>query len=254
MKETHEGSWLSYRELAWTEPILAPPTYYAAETECYVGLIRQRVGTGGDLLHLACGAGGNDFTFKKYFDVTGVDICEQMLQLARRLNPEVSYRQGDMRRFDLGRRFDAVVIPDSIDYMTTLPELGMTITAACRHLRPGGVLLIVTKLREEFRENNFCYTGRAPGVEITVFENNYVHEPDRTGYEANLVYLIRRDGRLTIHTDRHVLGLYSQDEWLSLLGDAGLAVDQQRLDGVYERFIMGEGTYPMQLFIGTRPG
>jgi len=43
--------------------------------------------------------------------------------------------------------------------MVTLPELVSVINAACRHLKPGGVLLIAAKVREEFRENNFCYTG-----------------------------------------------------------------------------------------------
>ena len=149
--------WLSYGELAWTEPILARPEDCAEETEILVNLIKQHLPDGArDLLHLACGAGCQDFTFKQHFNVTGVDISAQMLRIARETNPEVVYLHGDMRGFDLGRRFDAVAIPDSIDYAKTLPELAKTIKAACRHLRPGGVLLVVGKSRQEFRQNNFC--------------------------------------------------------------------------------------------------
>ncbi len=65
--------------------------------------------------------------------------------------------------------------------------------------------------------------------------------------------MIRRDGELSIHTDRHRLGLFSQTEWRSLLKDAGLQVKQVRLDGVYDPFIIGEGAYPMQVFVGVKP-
>ncbi|MGD9021048.1 MAG: class I SAM-dependent methyltransferase [Lysobacterales bacterium] len=246
------NSWLSYGELAWTESILAPPGDCVEETEHYADLIREHVG-GGDLLHLACGAGGNDFTFKKYFTVIGVDISREMLDIAENLNPEVRYVHGDMRSVELGQRFDAVVIPDSIDYAATLPDLEMTIATACGHLKPGGVLLVVAKTREEFRANNFCYTGERDGIEVTVFENNHVHEPGRRSYEANLVYLIRRNGKLKIYTDRHVLGLFSQREWLSVLQDAGLSVRQEELQGIYDRFILGEGHYPMRAYIGIKP-
>lgn len=248
-----QDQWLSYGELAWTEPILAPPEDCVEETEIFVNLIKRHLPEGrGELLHLACGAGCNDFTFKRHFAVTGLDISEQMLQIARKVNPEVLYLHGDMRDFNLGRHFDVVVIPDSIDYVRTVPEIANTITAACRHLKPGGVLLVVAKVREGFQDNNFCYTGTAEGVQITVFENNHVHEPERSSYEANLVYLIRREGRLKIYTDRHVLGLFSQREWLSVLQDAGLSVRQEELQGMYDRFILGEGHYPMQAYIGIK--
>ena len=251
MKST---KWLSYADLAWTEPIIAPPGEYAGENELYVNIIKEHAGDDArDILHLACGAGGNDFTFKKHFAVTGVDISQEMLAIAAALNPEVTYVLGDMRDVDLGKRFDAVVIPDSIDYAATLQDLEMTIATACKHLNPGGVLLIVAKTREEFQENNFCYTGSKDDIEITVFENDYVCRPDRSRYEATIIYLIRHKGRLETYTDRHELGLFSHDQWLSTLRGAGLTVEHEQLEGVYDRFILGEGTYPMRIFVATKP-
>ncbi|MGD9264629.1 MAG: class I SAM-dependent methyltransferase [Lysobacterales bacterium] len=248
------GKWLSYGDLAWTEPLLAPPCDYAEENESYVNLIRKHSRIeAATLLHLACGAGGNDFTFKEHFTVTGVDISRRMLEIARDLNPEVTYVHDDMRSVDLQERFDAVAIPDSIDYMTTLADLKLAVDTACKHLKPGGVLLLVAKTREEFRENNFCYSGASRGVEVTVFENNHVPLVDRSSYEATIIYLIRRDGELSIYTDRHVLGLFSQSEWTSCLTAAGLEVRQEELKGIYDRFILGEGQYPMRIFIGVKP-
>ncbi|MDW7680353.1 MAG: methyltransferase domain-containing protein [bacterium] len=245
--------WLCYNDLAWTESIITSPADYADLTDYYTHIIKEISGIKAKtLLHLGCGAGSNDYTFKKYFKVTGVDISEGMLELARKINPDVTYLYGDMRSVDLGERFDIVAIPESIDYMETLPELQSTIAAACKHLNPGGVLLIVAKTREEFRENNFCYTGAKEGVEVTIFENNYIPKQDPSTYEATLVYLIRQEGKLSIHTDRHKLGLFSLPEWLSLFDESGLKVKQIKLEGVYDRFILGDGEYPMQLFVGIK--
>lgn len=248
------NGWPAYNELAWTESVLAAPEEYAEETAFHIDLIRRHARIEPrTLLHPGCGAGGNDLTFKKHFRVTGVDVSEGMLGIARKVNPEVTYLRGDMRDFDLGEHFDAVAIPDSIDYMATLADLERAVDTACRHLRPGGVLLIVAKVRERFRENNFCYTGSRDDVEITVFENNYIPRAHPATYEATLVYLIRRAGELTIHTDRHVLGLFSRAQWLSVMNNAGLEVTQTPLDGVYDRFLLGDGEYPMEVFVGVKP-
>jgi len=146
------------------------------------------------------------------------------------------------------------VIPDSIDYMVTLPELGSAINTACRHQKPGGFLLIAAKVREEFRENNFCYTGAREGVEITIFENNYIPRANPATYEATLVYLIRQGACiLSVHTDCHTLGLFSRRQWRALFKRAGLHMKQVRLDGAYDRFLLGQGEYPMQVFVGVKP-
>jgi SAM-dependent methyltransferase len=248
------NKWLSYGDLAWTESVITSPDDYAEETGYYISLIREHARIPArTLLHLGCGAGGNDYTFRKHFRVTGVDISEGMLEIARETNPEVDYLHGDMRSIDLKQRFDVVAIPDSIDYMTTLPNLKDAIDTACRHLKPGGVFLVVAKIREEFRENNFCYTGARDDVQITIFENNYVPRSCPSTYEATLVYLIRQADKLSVHTDCHILGLFSQAEWLSQMKGAGLEVKQTRLDGVYDRYLLGDGEYPMQVFVGVKP-
>jgi trans-aconitate methyltransferase len=122
-RQTKVAKWRAYSELAWTESIIAPPDDYVEETEPYIKAIKQhskiKVKT---LLHLGCGAGGNDYVFKKYFKVTGVDISEDMLKIARNRNPEVVYHCSDMRTIRLTESFDAVAIPDSIGYMTTIKD------------------------------------------------------------------------------------------------------------------------------------
>lgn len=246
--------WHAYSDIAWTESIIAPPEGYVEETELFSKVIKEyskiEVRT---LLHLGCGAGGNDYTFKRHFKITGVDISEDMLEIARDLNPEVDYLYGDMRTVRLRECFDAIAIPDSIGYMTTVEDLRSAIVAAYKHLKPGGVLLITGNIKEEFKENNFVYTGSRGDVEITIFENNYIPDPNGATYEATLIYLIRHKGKLEIYTDCHMIGLFNLETWLEILKEIGLEVKQMKLEHSYDRFIFGEGKYPLLMFICSKP-
>ncbi|HCJ65833.1 MAG TPA: SAM-dependent methyltransferase [Elusimicrobia bacterium] len=251
MKRT---KWRAYSELAWTEPIIAPPEEYVKETELFSKVINEHSKIKPrTLLHLGCGAGGNDYTFKKHFKVTGVDISKGMLEIAEKLNPEVNYIYGDMRTIKLKEYFDAVAIPDSIGYMTTLEDLRKTIITAYEHLNPGGVLLIVSNIREEFRENNFVYTGSKGDVEITIFENNCIPNPAGTTYQATLIYLVLRKGKLKIHTECHIIGLFKLKTWLNLLKELGLKINQMKLEHSYDRFILGKGDYSLSMFVCSKP-
>lgn len=246
--------WIGYNELAWLEPIIAPPEQNKDETELYCKLIKEHsLIEPKTLLHLASGAGINDYTFKKHFSVTGVDISEGMIEVAKQLNPEADYHFGDMRTVNLGKKFDAVAIPDSIGYMTTPEDLRKALRNAYAHLKPGGILLITAHLKEEFQENNFVYSGSQDDIEVTVFENNYIPDPEGTTYEATIIYLIRRAGELEIHNERHVIGFFDSEVWHGLFKELLLDMRQVALKDLYAPFILGEGDYPLQMFYCLKP-
>ncbi len=139
---------------------LATPEAYEAEAAVYIDLIQgQAKAPPCTLLHWGCGAGGYDRVFKRHFTVTGVDLSAGMLEIARSAQPEIDYLEDDMRTVRLNRQFDAVAIPDSIDYMATREELEKAVQTAAVHLKLGGVLLVVGKTQETFQNNNFAYSG-----------------------------------------------------------------------------------------------
>lgn len=247
------SEWLAYNELAWTEDFFANVADYEDEVGTYVDLIKQHSAAAPTtLLHLGCGAGAIDSIFKRHFSVTGVDISRGMLAKARQRHPDIEYLEDDMRSVRLGRLFDAVAIPDSIDYMNSLPDLQQAISNAAAHLKPGGVLLVVGKTREIFSNNNFAYTGEKGDVQITLLENNYINPYRSDTYEATLVYLIRNGGELTTHMDHHVLGLFPQAAWAQVFAEAGLSFEESNLDGMYDPYLLAEGEYPMKVFIGKK--
>ena len=218
-----------YSDLAWVWPIISPPEDYIEETEQLCKIIREHsqieVKT---LLDLGCGGGHNDYTLKKHFNVTGVDVSGAMLELARQLNPEVTYSLGDMRTVRLEKTFDTVTILDSINYMLTVDDLRAAFVTAHKHLKPGGVFLtLVETTPERFRQNwTQCTTHSRGDIEITFIENAYDPDPTDTTYEVTFVYLIRRGGRMDIETDRHVCGIFSLEAWHGLLREVGFEVKQ----------------------------
>ena len=46
--------------------------------------------------------------------MTGVDLSEGILDIAKQTNPEIEYLKGDIRDINLNRHFDVLAIPDSI--------------------------------------------------------------------------------------------------------------------------------------------
>ena len=230
-----------YGDLAWTWPIISPVGNYIEETELFSKLIKEHsrieVKT---LLHLGCGGGHNDYVFKKHFKVTSVDISEGMLTLAKKLNPEVSYQYGDMRTIQLEEKYDAVTILDSINYIKTVEDLQSTFVTTYEHLKPGGVFLtFVEQIAGQFKQNNTTFSTHSQSdVEITFIENDYDPDPTDTSYEATFIYLIRVGGKLEVHTDRHLCGIFKLKTWLKLLKEVGFKVIQNKLE--HSTFIKGE--------------
>jgi len=224
-----------YDELAWLWP-----RWGAHDSDEYVGwcarvleLLREHATRPlEELLILGCGGGKTAWSLKKELRVTGLDRSRPMLQLARRLNPECAFVQGDMRSFELGRQFDAVLIDDGISYMLTPADLEAAFRRAHTHLRRGGAMVVAPDhLRETFRQHFTKVTpGEAPaegeGSEVIFVENSFDPDPADTSTESTHIYLIREHGELRVELDRHEIGLFSMEQWRQALRAAGFDVHE----------------------------
>jgi len=225
-----------YKDLAWTWPIISPPEDYVKEAADHKQLIckhsKIEVKT---LLNLGCGGGHDDFGLKRYFNITGVDLSPEMLSLARKLNPENHYIQGDMRTVRLGQTFDAVCILDAVNYMLSEKDLSAAFETALTHLKPGGVFLtIVERTPKTFQQNRTKTSTHTKGdVEIVFVENIYDPDTQDTTYEDTFVYLIRKNGKLKVEFDRHVSGIFPLETWVSLLKKAGFSSVVQKVETEY---------------------
>ena len=105
---------------------------------------------GGPVLELACGTGRLTLPFAlDGHEVVGLDASGAMLEAARGKAAQAGvgsgltaeFVLGDMRDFDLGRRFGLVVIScNSLAHLTDRDDLRACLAAVRRHLAPGGAL------------------------------------------------------------------------------------------------------------------
>jgi SAM-dependent methyltransferase len=118
---------------------------YAGETLKIRQLVaRERPGAK-TLLDVACGTGEHARLWSAEFDVDGIDLEPKFVEIARAKNPSGSFSVGDMRSFQLEKRYDVVqCLFSSIDYLLTSQDQDIVAALTCfrAHLAPGGVVLI----------------------------------------------------------------------------------------------------------------
>jgi trans-aconitate methyltransferase len=214
-----------YDELATWWPLISPPEEYADEVAFFLPLFAEVTDhQPATLLELGSGGGNNARYMKVAFSsVTLTDLSESMLEVSRLLNPDCKHLQGDMRTLRLARTFDAVFVHDAIVYMTTLEDLRQAIETAFVHCRPGGMAIFVPdQVAETFTSSTDH--GGADGDRRSIRYLEWTYDPDATDTTivTDYVFLVR-DGEqpVRVEHDQHITGLFSRDQWLSLLQDTG---------------------------------
>ena len=186
----------NYSKLAKIYDALYSFKNYEAEAKRLHEIISEKkTSPGNALLDVACGTGTHLSFLKKYYAVEGVDLTPEMLEVARVRNPEVTFHQGEMRSFDLGRRFDVVTcLFSSIGYMKSLHDLREAIINMARHLQPGGVLIIEPWLTEQTWQagRHSCAVGRQARFQNRAHEHHLVR---RTNVEVRMAHADRNSRR-----------------------------------------------------------
>ncbi len=177
------------------------------------------------------------------YDATEVDLSEGMLTHSRRLNPGAAHHVGDMRTMRLGETFDAAIIHDAIDYMTTTDELRAAFARARAHLRASALLIVAPDhYLETFTSSVDDGTNSDGETTLTYVEYSIDLDPTDTTVETTYVFFIARDGELRVEVDRHTTGLFPLAAWERLLAEAGFA--WERVD-----YPVSEDGTPMWLWV-----
>lgn len=105
------------------------------ELACSHGLGGRR------LLDVACGTGKSFLPLlARGYQVTGCDISEGMLSIARRKAPEVPLHQADMRELPVFGRFDLITcLDDALNYLLDERDLVGALAGIARNLADGGI-------------------------------------------------------------------------------------------------------------------
>ena len=115
------------------------PAYYEGEARTVMSALDEECAARPRrILELGSGGGSMAFHLWQYAQLTLLYREEAMLGVSRQCNPSVEHVLDDMCTARLGREFDAVIIHDAINHMTSLADLIAALTTARRHLSPGG--------------------------------------------------------------------------------------------------------------------
>lgn len=174
------------------------------------------------LLDVACGTGRHLEHFRMHFEVEGLDLNPDFLAAARSRCPGVPLHVADMSTFQLDRRFDVVTcLFSAIAYLRTRDRLIAAVERMAAHLTGEGVLLI---------EPFFTPAAFWPDHLVANFHDlpdiklAWMYRHEREGQIAifDQHFLVGDSQGFESFTERHEMGLFSDDDWSAAFANAGL--------------------------------
>ena len=186
-------------------------------------IAKYKKSKGNELLDVARGTGHHLEHLKEDFSCTGVDINEEILNVARKNVEGVVFKRADMITFNLDKKFDVITcLFSSIGYVKTYSNLRRTIRNLAEHLRTGGVALIEPWFTKSAYKSGSPYMTTYDGKNIKIARLNV--SEIRGGISVmDMHYLIaEKDGCVKHFVDRHELGLFEVSKTIKFMKDAGL--------------------------------
>ena len=207
---------------------------HAAEAQQVHEIIQaHKRSAGNTLLEVACGTGIHASVLREFYQVEGLDLDKEMLAVARKDYPKIPFHQADMVHFDLGKQFDAVTcLFSSIGYVKTKQRLEQAIQTMTDHLRSSGVLVIEPWFTPDQFMVGKVFALFVDQPELKVCRMS-LGEVDEKISILNFHYMVGTPRGVEFFTERHELGLFTQEEYHEAFQKAGLEVthDLEGLDG-----------------------
>lgn len=229
-----------FRVLAEHYDGLTRPEDRARAAYLYLHDLFRRRGPVRDVLDMACGTFALDLPLlRRGYRVVGRDLSEDMLEVARgnlrAAGKTADLGRADMRRFDLGRTFDAVLcLGTAFNYLATTADVRAALASFRKHLRPRGLLVLDTTNFDAWIRNPRNVRAdtdyRAPdGTRIAIFT---LDDQDirRRIHAARFLTAVRRGDRLDIGYSEAPLRIWNRQELDETLRKSGFRVAESAGD------------------------
>ncbi len=201
---------------------------YKGEAAVIDGLLRRfsrdHVHT---VLNMGCGTGRHDTELAGMgYEVSGIDLSAQMLEIAQKSNPGLDYLVADIRSYQSEKEFDAVVsLFHVMSYQNENEDIEAALKAAHAALKENGILLF------DVWFGSGVLTDR-PSVRVKKaedFENtliryaNPVMHPDRNIVDVNYEVLVidKKSQKVKRMEETHHMRYYFQPEMQYFLENNG---------------------------------
>lgn len=177
------------------------------------------------LLDVACGTGRHLELLQADFEIAGVDLNPEFLEIARNRCPKGDFREGDMADFDCGQRFDVVTcLFSSIGYTRTLERMQASIACMARHLNPGGLLLLEPWFTPQRYLKNYLKLNVSDTPERKIVWMYTTDVKDRLAW-WDIHYLVGTAQEVNHFVEHHEVGLFTHEEYSDAITAASLKVE-----------------------------
>ncbi|HYU25503.1 MAG TPA: class I SAM-dependent methyltransferase [Thermoanaerobaculia bacterium] len=219
---------------------IAPPP-----TETEIEFLRSIFGDGGELLDVACGAGRFTIPLSHAgYSMTGVDLSDDFLRVARHRGPAIAWHRGDVRELPWRERFDgALCFGNSFGYFPR-PETRAFLRGVAAGLKPGATFVLETGATAESLLPSLQLQRTIEAGEIT-FSSAARYDAKQSILETEYTFA-KGDVR---ETKPARTWIFTAGEVAAMLADAGFAVEDVYASAARDDFILGS---PRAIFVARR--
>lgn len=213
----------AYRSLAKYYDLIYHWKDYKKEAKQVIDYISKFKQTEGNtLLDVACGSGSHLQYFADSFNCTGIDLNAEIIEIARKKQPEIDFIQADMSDFNLQKKFDIITcLFSSIGYITSKDKLAKTFEQFAKHMKKGGLLLIEPWLSKEIFTEGTPHMIIYDSKDLKIARLNINEIKDDISY-FEMHYLIAEKNRKVQHfVDKHEMAMFPIELLIELMESNG---------------------------------
>ena len=215
---------------------------YKMEAEAVSTLIKKhKLSTGNTLLDLGCGT-AKHLQYLTEYECTGVDLSEELLEIAKANVPGAQFICADMRSFHTGEKYDIIIsLFSSIGYLTAIEDLRKMILKSFMHLKTGGVFIFEPWISPElFSARTTLNTIEEEGNKIVRLISS--SRKDNASV-LDIHWLIAEVDQQILHfSEKHEMGLFSKETISEVLESENFKV-------TYRDDLLGRGLFIAQKIV-----
>lgn len=197
---------------------------YAAEAETVGQLLTEELSFCRQVLDVACGTGEHHRYLGEHYAITGLDLNQRFIEIARQKNASCHYVTADMRDFALEQRFDAVLCMfSSIGYLPTEADLVKALRCFGDHLVDDGVIIVEAWFTPDQWKPPHIHMVTATREGLSVCRASSSQTIGRVAC-ADMHYLVATNDGVEYLFEEHRLTLYTVAEMEAAFAAAGLTV------------------------------
>ena len=210
---------------------------YKSEANKIIELINIKNPQANYILDVACGTAEHHKYIKGKFNVDGLDINNEFIEIAKSKNSELNYFIADMLEFNLNKKYDVILcLFSSIAYLKTIEKIKKALATFKNHLNESGIIIIEPWFKPDEFTDGKIFMQTYDGEEMKICRMSKSNIKNNLSI-ITFYYQILTKTEVNNFTETHELGLFTTEEMKQAFEYAGLKVEYE------EEGLIGRGLY-----------